>query len=274
MSQPTSIPRYRPKGLRTRLFYARARRRLQRKLLEALRPEDGRVHLHGSASHDEYEGYGDREIRSFETDRCKALVDGALVRIPYADVRASYLVPAIDAAKALREGLDRPVRVLEVGCGNGTNLMLLREALGGDAELKGIDISPSRLEVGRTYWGERLAGVELVAASATDLSCFEDGQFDLVYSVCALEQITYDLHAAVAEMARLCAGKVVCVEPLPELGTTVQRLYNVYADQCRTLLPEFSRCGLEVERLELIPVLHNPLSPVGLLVGSAPASGV
>ena len=218
-------------------------------------------------SRDEYEAYGDREVRAFKEGTCKALVDGRIRRIPFQEVRQAYLAPVIGIARAIAAEVGEPIRVLEVGCGNGTNLVILREALGKAVELSGIDISPSRLEVGRKAWGEALDGVEMIAASATDLSRFEDGSFHLVYSVCTLEQITYDLHDAVSEMSRLGSSRVVCVEPVPEFGNVEQRLYNIYADQCRTLLPEFDRCGLALEQQELIPILHNPLSPVGLLVG-------
>ncbi len=267
MNEQASIPRYRPRGLVTQLFFLNARRRLKRKLIANLSGERGPAHRHGTASRDEYEDYGDREIRNFKAGSCKALVDGRLARIPSEEVRHSYLAPVIETARALTAEIGEPIRILEVGCGNGTNLVILRKALGGSAELSGIDISPSRLEVGRRAWGEALEGVELAAESATDLSRFEDEHFHLVYSVCALEQITYELHDAVSEMSRLASSRVICVEPIPEFGTIEQRLYNIYADQCRTLLPEFDRSGLELERQELIPILHNPLSPVGLLIG-------
>lgn len=41
----------------------------------------------------------------------------------------------------------RPLRVLKVGPGNGTNLMLLKQAQ-PTAELHGNDISPKRMRVG------------------------------------------------------------------------------------------------------------------------------
>ncbi len=198
---------------------------------------------------------------------CRALVNGRLTQIPHRVVRQSYMSPVIDEIERIGATLDRPVRVLEVGCGNGTNLVLLRETLNVDVELAGIDISPSRIEVGREHWKERLADVDLSVTSATDLSAYSDDYFDLVYSICALEQITFRIHEVVSEMKRVARDSVVCVEPVYEYGNDTQRPYNIVNDQCRTVLSDMKSCGLGVEEHGLMPILHNPLNPVGLVVG-------
>ena len=64
-------------------------------------------------------------------------------------VRAAYVQPIKDRIHATLKTAQSPLKVLEVGCGNGTNLMLLKEEFGNAVQLWGIDISQNRIEVGR-----------------------------------------------------------------------------------------------------------------------------
>ena len=79
-----------------------------------------------------------------------------------------FVRPLLDQASRGRTSL----RILDCGCGSGSNLQLLREY--GDAV--GIDIAWSGLARARTRGERRLA-----RASATTLP-FPSGQFDLVTS--------------------------------------------------------------------------------------------
>lgn len=251
----------------TTLFFARKRHSLIRRLKRKVRENTRSAELHNDGSRAIYEEYGDRELRDQESGVCRALVNGKLSRVPFRTVRESYMSPVIREIERVAETTDRPVRVLEVGCGNGTNLVLLRESLECPVELAGIDISPSRIEVGKNYWKERLEGVQFKVTCATDLSAFESDQFDVVYSICALEQVTFRIHEVLVEMKRVARDSVVCVEPIYEYGNGTQRLYNIVNDQCRTLLSDMRSCGLGVEEHGVMPILHNPLNPVGLVVG-------
>ncbi len=223
--------------------------------------------LHGGSSKEIYDQYGDRELRDFESGECRALVDGRLSRLSHRQVRDAYLAPIQAEIQRLASELNRPVRVLEVGCGNGTNLMLMKQQFGDQVKLCGIDISLSRIDVGRQFWGESLQGIEFQQTSATDLSMYGNGRFDVVYSVCALEQITYRIPEVVSEMERVAAHSVVCVEPVYEYGNAVQRLYNIVNDQCRTLLHDLRESSLQIEEQGILRILHNPLNPVGVVIG-------
>lgn len=253
-------------SLRTRWFFFRKKYSLMRRLARRVRGADPAAKLHNQGSKAIYDNYGERELRDYESGLCRALDHGQLRKMPYTEVRAAYVAPVLKAIRQAGEQLTRPARVLEVGCGNGTNLMLIRKALGDSVELSGIDISANRIEVGRRYWGELLSGVDLRQADATDLSALADDSFDVVYSICALEQITYRIHEVVSEMRRLARQSIVCVEPIYEYGNDAQRLYNIVNDQCRTLLSDIRSTDLQVEEHGLMPVLHNPLNPVGLVV--------
>ena len=253
--------------LKTWLYFRKSRRRLMRAFLRQLGDPAPAHHRHGASAKADYDKYDDREIRAFESESHLALKEGRVCELPAKTVRNTYIAPIVAEIERLAAAADGPVRVLEVGCGNATNLKLLAEAFGDRVALTGIDISKVRLDVGREHWKDALEGISLHQASATDLSLFADASFDVVYSICALEQITYRLHEAVREMVRLASDCVVCVEPVYEFGNDVQRLYNIVSDQCRTLLPEFHLHGLSVEERGLMPILHNPSNPVGLLIG-------
>lgn len=253
---------------RTRKFFQKQHRGLLRQLNSINAGQATTAHLHDGGSKDRYAGYGAREMVAYQSDTKTVLVDGVLAERSLRDVRAAYLKPVIEAIEAVSH---QPARVLEIGCGNATNLMVLAEHFGERAALTGIDISGDRIAEGRAHWAERLSGVELIETSATELGCFQDRSFDVVFSVCALEQIPLLLHAAVDEMTRVADGTIVCVEPIPEFGNDTQRIYNLVAGQCRTLLPELEATGWTVDRFGLVPVLHNPLNPVGVLKAARPS---
>lgn len=252
---------------KTQKFFRKRLKDLHARLASQLRGETELVQKHGLGSKAVYEVYGDREMREFETGSCEAMRDGEVMQLSLREIRDAYLAPVGEAIEDLRKGLDRPLRVLEVGCGNGTNLMLLNQRFPGTA-FTGIDVAAGRIEEGRKYWGERLERVTLAQASATDLGQFENKAFDLVYSVCALEQIPYCLGDAISEMVRLADRRIVCVEPVYDYGNEAQRLYNIVNDQVRTLLPELEQQCTTVESRGLLRTLHNPLNPVGLLVAT------
>ncbi|MEL6680566.1 MAG: class I SAM-dependent methyltransferase [Pseudomonadota bacterium] len=244
----------------TETYFRKSRKRLIRELTADAPPKQ----RHGSQSHDEYQAYATRELEAYETGTCRALVDGVLASMPYKEVRDAYIAPVSAEIDRLATG-GAPLTVLEVGCGNGTNLMLLQKRHGAVARFTGIDISANRIATGREYWADALDAVSLETMDATNLAAFGDRSFDIVYSICALEQITYRLHEVVAEMARVARRAIICVEPLPEHGNPEQRLYNLVADQCRTLTRELQATDLDVTEHGLMGVLHNPLNPVGLI---------
>ena len=74
-------------------------------------------------------------------------------------------------------------RILEYGCGTGDwGLMLATE--GADATL--LDLSPVAIEVVERRAAASSVRIRGVARDASDLSCFETGEFDLIYANAAL----------------------------------------------------------------------------------------
>ncbi|MEJ2532771.1 MAG: methyltransferase domain-containing protein [Halioglobus sp.] len=75
-------------------------------------------------------------------------------------------------------------RALDVGCGGGSQTMLLGEKLGGSARILGVDISEPMLQVARGKVAQRQPGqasVEFLQADAAS-HAFEPGAFDLLFS--------------------------------------------------------------------------------------------
>jgi ubiquinone/menaquinone biosynthesis C-methylase UbiE len=92
-------------------------------------------------------------------------------------------------------------QVLDFGCGVGRlSLAWSRRA----RHVTGVDISPGMIQKGRQLAGAT-SNVELRLNDASDLHCFEDGRFDLVFSHICLQHIPWPITAKyLAEFARVC----------------------------------------------------------------------
>ncbi len=115
----------------------------------------------------------------------------------------------------LEQLLSEPVqglRVLDYGCGTGDwGLMLATEG----ANVTLLDLSPKAVELGlRRARASGVANrVSGVARDASDLSCFGDGEFDLVYASAALHH-TLKYAGALEELVRVIrpGGRLVLAE--------------------------------------------------------------
>lgn len=104
------------------------------------------------------------------------------------------------------------MKVLEVGCGTGTNLMLYRQA---GCSVYGIDLSPSMLRVARTKLGED-ADLQLVDASHMP---YQDTFFDLVIAMFALHEMPRETRLLVMrEMIRVTKqeGRALIIDFHPD----------------------------------------------------------
>jgi SAM-dependent methyltransferase len=115
--------------------------------------------------------------RSADADSLKAIVaDG--------DER-SYQSSGRTEAEALRRFLGPDTRVLDIGCGTGR---VMEHLAPWCREVHGIDISERMVAGGR----ERLAhlpNLQFHHGNGYDLAGFEDGSFDVVYSIVALQHM-------------------------------------------------------------------------------------
>jgi SAM-dependent methyltransferase len=156
----------------------------------------------------------------------------------------------------------RPRRVLEVGCGNGVNLMLLAGRFpetaftGADLTREGpraaarLQREPALPKAMQDYAPLPLADetafrrVRFVQADASRLP-FPDGAFDLVVTILALEQMERVREAALAEVARVAGRHTIMIEPFAELNDAGGRLhYAVSRDYFRGRIADLPRLGL------------------------------
>ncbi len=170
----------------------------------------------------------------------------------------SLLKHLLDQCLPARE---RAARLLDVGCGTGANLLLLREY--GDAW--GIDLAEEALQLSRA---RGIAPERTLLASAKELA-FRDNQFDLAMSFDVICNITDDV-AAMADVARVLkpGGRFIILQPayrwlwsMHDVATGHQYRYHA-----RDLRAKLTRAGLRVERVSYVNTLLFPAEAAQRLV--------
>jgi SAM-dependent methyltransferase len=160
-------------------------------------------------------------------------------------------------------GALRPQTVLEVGSGNGVNLLILacrfpeirfsgvELTAGGVAVARSAQAEPSLPAVLQTFSPEPLRDpaahrrVEFQRGSAEALP-HPDASFDLVYSSLALEQMEALREKALAEMARVAARHTLMLEPFVESNDEgLRRAYRLARDHFAGAVHDLPRYGLQ-----------------------------
>jgi SAM-dependent methyltransferase len=156
----------------------------------------------------------------------------------------------------------RPERVLEVGSGNGVNLMLLAGRFPriaftgveltsqGRAAALGLQELPELPRPMQGFAPEPLEDptafrrVRFLQGSAAELP-FQDGEFDLVITVLALEQMERIRRRALAEIARVARGHSFMIEPFADVNESLWPRLNVMRrDYFRGRIDELPGYGL------------------------------
>jgi ubiquinone/menaquinone biosynthesis C-methylase UbiE len=157
----------------------------------------------------------------------------------------------------------KPSSVLEVGAGNGQNLFVL-SALFPEISFTGVELTEGGVESARAVLLEpRLPEIvarfapEPVADLATPANLsiergnaaqldFEDGAFDLVYTVLALEQMEEIRDRALSEVSRVAGKYAVLIEPFRDWNDRGIRRDYVYAnDYFSARIDDLSSYGLK-----------------------------
>lgn len=155
-----------------------------------------------------------------------------------------------------------PRRVLEVGCGNGINLILLANQF-PDISFTGLELTEAGNHVARELQKaetlppamsaytvapgldpQAFQRIDFVRGDATNMP-FEDGEFDLVFTVLSIEQMERVRDQALAEVARVSGRYVLNMEPFAEANTTILRRAHVFGrDYFRGSIGDMRRYGL------------------------------
>ena len=156
---------------------------------------------------------------------------------------------------------DRPLRILDAGCGTGGMLDLYRSW--PDAEAIGLDFSPSALGFSHNRGHERLVGGDLTALP------FRTATFDVITALDVLEHVPDDARAA-AEISRVLKPGGILVATVPayqflwaphDEALHHQRRYD--GPQFRSLL---QGAGLQIERLTFLLSALFPLAAASRMV--------
>lgn len=123
-------------------------------------------------------------------------------------------------------GLKPGAKILEAGCGKGYLLYEFTRII-PDCRVTGFDLSSYAVENSKPEIRDRL-----FVHNAKDSWPFEDGAFDLVFSVAALHNLPiYDLRTALMEMNRVGRNHYLCVE-------SYRNPKELFALQCWALTAE------------------------------------
>ena len=152
-------------------------------------------------------------------------------------------------------------RILEVGCGTGHNLAMLRNF--GKIEASELDRSA------RAVANKRLRG-KVKEARLPDLSMFERNAYDLVALLDVLEHVPDDLASLRAIHRRLKPGGalLLTVPANPWMWSAHDAAHHHFRRYTKKQLAElFLRSGLEVQLLSYFNTLLYPLVAAARLVG-------
>ena len=240
--------------------YARRRRRALLRMVKrilGLKQRDKQAiqseyHKAWSAGHGKYDvSTGPQKPAAWRWRDRKLALDG----LAAARLRAPLLAAVIDRLE--------PKKVLEVGCGNGINLFSLAGDF-PDVEFTGIDLTPAGIDAAKSVQAEdkmpaalaeyiplpnpdptAFKRIKFIQGSAAELP-FADNEFDLVYTVLAVEQMERIRDQALAEIARVSRGHVLMLEPFKDTNRKgVRRLYAISRNYFRGSIHGLERFGLE-----------------------------
>ena len=119
-----------------------------------------------------------------------------------------------------RSGIKRGMNVLDLGCGSGAFTTLLARVVGEQGKVYAVDIQPGMLrQLERKLAkaeNQDIRNIKIKQASAYELP-FEDGVFDLVFMVAALQEIS-DRDRVLREVRRVLkpGGTLAVTEFLPD----------------------------------------------------------
>lgn len=150
---------------------------------------------------------------------------------------------------------DRPLRILDAGCGTGAMLDVYKQW--PDAIAAGVDLSPHALGFTHSRGHHRLVGA--------DLTClpFKTGTFDVVSALDVIEHVPND-SGAIAEICRVLRPGGILVASVP----AYQFLWGPHDEalhHCRRYTaPQFRdaihQSGLRVEKLTYLLTLLFPVA--------------
>lgn len=139
--------------------------------------------------------------------------------------------------------LKKDEKVLEIGFGKGTTLVIIAKQVGSEGEIHGIDLTPEMVALARKEISKnKVRNVRIIEGDARDLP-YDEKYFDIVYIASTLELFdTPDIPIVLKEIRRVLksTGRL-CVISIPREGredTTGLKLYEWF----HTKFPKYASC--------------------------------
>ena len=156
----------------------------------------------------------------------------------------------------------KPRRVLEVGSGNGINLLMLAGAF-PEISFTGLELTQAGVDAARGVQAQEalptgladyiplplqdssaFKRITFIRGDATAMP-FEANSFDLVITVLAVEQMERVRHKALADIARVTKRNLLMLEPFRDVNSSsLRRLYVVSRNYFRGSIEELKNFGM------------------------------
>lgn len=151
------------------------------------------------------------------------------------------------------------LRLVDIGCGTGANLPMLRDAVGLQGGVVGVDFSPLALRFAREQLKD-LAGVGLSQGDAMQLP-LRDGCADCVTMLDVLEHLSDD-GRALSEVARVLKPGGALILTVPAYGhlwsAHDEALHHFRRYEKHQLRARLREAGLKVDKLSFAMSLLPP----------------
>jgi ubiquinone/menaquinone biosynthesis C-methylase UbiE len=143
--------------------------------------------------------------------------------------------------------IQQGARILDVGCGAGKQCFIFYQALQGEADITGGDISPDLLEKARQENSTRGAQVKFIDLDFNKRFPFDDNQFDLL-SACFTIYYAEDISFTIQEMHRVLrpGGRLFTSGPMPD---NKRLFYDIIKEATQKPIPPMpgsSRYGSQI----------------------------
>lgn len=159
-----------------------------------------------------------------------------------------------------------PASVCEAGVGEASTLGALGQHLEPNIGLYGFDASVSRVGFARRWTKDVLArDVTLFCADIAQIP-FADHSIDVVYTYHALEPNGGRERELLSELVRVCARRLILVEPSHELGGTATAERIEQLRYVRDLAGVLAEMGVRIVHHRLWELDANPRNRAALIV--------
>ena len=153
----------------------------------------------------------------------------------------------IDAWMLEKLNLTKGMKILDVGCGSGKQCIAFSDALDGEVDITGGDVSQELLDKARVASADKSAEIEYIELNFNERFPLEDNSYDLV-TCCFAIYYAADIPFTISEMHRVLrpGGQLFSTGPMPE---NKQLFYEIIFEATQRPIPPMpgsSRYGSEI----------------------------